>query len=112
MSEQEANERWRGGILADDMGMGKTLQAISMLLKQREQVPPDPFAKTTLVVCPLVALDQWRTEIEKYTQPGTLSVLIYHGSNRPTEGAQLATYDVVLTSYSVVESGYFGHQLS
>ena len=32
MLEREADERTRGGILADEMGMGKTLQTISLIL--------------------------------------------------------------------------------
>ena len=32
MLEREADETTRGGILADEMGMGKTIQTISLLL--------------------------------------------------------------------------------
>src|SRR4051794_24527828 len=49
---------------------------------------------------------QWRMEIEKYTKPGSLSVLIYHGSGRTTDTEVLTGYDVVLTSYQVLESSY------
>ena len=32
------------------------------------------FARATLVVCPLVAVLQWRQEIERFTLPDTLKV--------------------------------------
>jgi DNA repair protein RAD16 len=49
---------------------------------------------------------QWQDEILKYTAPNTLKVLIYHGSERPTTVEELAAYDIVLSTYSIVESGY------
>jgi len=32
------------------------------------------FGRATLVVCPLVAVLQWRQEIERFTKPNTLKV--------------------------------------
>lgn len=44
--------------------------------------PPGGACKTTLVVCPVVALTQWRDEIERHTAPRALKVHIYHGPKR------------------------------
>jgi DNA repair protein RAD16 len=62
----------------------------------------------TLVVCPLIALYQWRTEIEKFTENGTLTVGTYHGPNRAKESPRelLQKYDVVLTTYQVLEADF------
>jgi DNA repair protein RAD16 len=62
----------------------------------------------TLVVCPLVALSQWKSEIEKFTEPGCLRVCVYHGPNRESEmNAELIRkYDVVLTTYQVLEQDF------
>eukprot|EP01117_Protostelium_nocturnum_P019089 TRINITY_DN8173_c0_g1_i1.p1 TRINITY_DN8173_c0_g1~~TRINITY_DN8173_c0_g1_i1.p1 ORF type:complete len:801 (+),score=290.78 TRINITY_DN8173_c0_g1_i1:82-2484(+) len=110
MSQQEEAERWRGGILADDMGMGKTLQAIAMILNRRSEEQKGLSEEeikdriwTTLVVTPVVAIQQWKNEILKYTKEGSLKVCIYHGSDRPTS---IQDYDVVITSYSTVEAEY------
>lgn len=66
------------------MGMGKTLQAIAMILKRRteelEKLPEDEregVRYTTLVVTPVVALSQWVKEIDKYTKPGSLKVILF-----------------------------------
>jgi SNF2 family DNA or RNA helicase len=82
-----------------------------------DSLAPSAPCKTTLVICPVVALTQWRSEILKHTAPHSLSVLIYHGANREKGfGAgqssissgplDLTQYDVVLTSYSVLEAEY------
>mmetsp|Transcript_8714 Transcript_8714/g.38802 ORF Transcript_8714/g.38802 Transcript_8714/m.38802 type:complete len:888 (-) Transcript_8714:2404-5067(-) len=105
MTNQE-DTRYKGGILADEMGMGKTLQTIALILARRKRDKDPSLSKTTLVVCPLVALSQWQSEIKKFTEKGALSVLLYHGPKRPADPAVLAEYDVVLTTYSIVESEY------
>jgi DNA repair protein RAD16 len=56
------------------------------------------------VVCPVIALTQWRSEIARHcssAQP--LRVLIYHGPKRAVTAETLADFDVVLTTYSVLE---------
>jgi len=62
----------------------------------------------TLVVCPVIALYQWRDEIKKFTDENTLSVCCYHGPNRAKEFPRelLCKYDVVLTTYQVIESDF------
>lgn len=58
------------------------------------------------MLTPTVALLQWQEEIIRHTLPGTLNILVYHGTERPTTVAELESYDVILSTYSIVESGY------
>ncbi|SPO26452.1 probable RAD16 - nucleotide excision repair protein [Ustilago trichophora] len=96
MTRQEQGT-WKGGMLADEMGMGKTIQMISLMLSDRK--------KPCLVVAPTVAIMQWRNEIEQYTEP-KLKVLLWHGANRTQNLKELKAADVVLTSYAVLESSF------
>ena len=101
MIRQEQSQ-WKGGLLGDEMGMGKTIQAVSLIMS-------DYPAKTpTLVVVPPVALMQWQNEINEYTD-GKLKVLIYHNSNPKVKNLKLSDlkgYDVIMISYSGLESTY------
>ncbi|GAA5907882.1 hypothetical protein JCM8208_001973 [Rhodotorula glutinis] len=111
LPHQEIGVRWlveretgkkRGGILGDDMGLGKTIQLIALMLAH----PSDrvkPRAKTTLIVCPVALMEQWKNEIATHTD-GRLRVYIHHGPSRTTEGRKLAKYDVVITSYPTLSN--------
>ncbi len=95
--KQEASET-AGGILADEMGMGKTIQTIALLMTDRTHKP-------TLVIAPTVALLQWKSEIELHTG-GKLSCIAFHGANRTNNPDELMKYDVVLTTYSTLEAAF------
>jgi DNA repair protein RAD16 len=87
---------YHGGILADEMGMGKTIQTIALFLSDRTKRP-------NLVVAPTVALMQWKNEIELHAGD-SLSVAVFHGANRSGDAELLAQNDVILTTFAVLES--------
>ncbi|CAM9136543.1 unnamed protein product [Ectocarpus fasciculatus] len=115
---------YKGGILADEMGMGKTLQAICTIVANRvnkkDKVMQERWAKSeeemgpggaskearggTLVVCPTIALKQWQSELARFVKPGVLKVVIHHGAKRATLAEDLTSADVVLTTYAIVEN--------
>jgi DNA repair protein RAD16 len=93
---------WGGGLLGDEMGMGKTIQAVSLIMSDW------PAKQPSLVLIPPVALMQWQQEIAAYTD-GTLRTFVYHGTNAQTKGVSLkdlSKYDVILMSYNSLESMY------
>ncbi|KAK4501322.1 hypothetical protein PRZ48_007130 [Zasmidium cellare] len=99
MVKQEQTQ-YKGGLLGDEMGMGKTIQAVSLIMSDYPQKDP------TLVVVPPVALLQWSAEITDYTD-GKLKVLVYHGQNNKIKGMKvkdLKKYDVIMISYNSLES--------
>ncbi|CAF9914797.1 MAG: DNA repair protein rad16 [Alectoria fallacina] len=101
MTKQEKSQ-WKGGLLGDEMGMGKTIQAVSLIMSDY------PAKDPTLVVVPPVALMQWQNEINEYTD-GKLRVLIYHNSNPKVKDLKvkdLRSFDVIMISYSGLESVY------
>ncbi|KAI8334494.1 SNF2 family N-terminal domain-containing protein [Blakeslea trispora] len=96
MRRQENMDTFKGGILADEMGMGKTIQTIALLLSDKK--------KPNLVIAPTVAILQWKAEIERHTN-NALSVYIFHGK-RTSNVEELKKYDVVLSTYSIMESSF------
>jgi DNA repair protein RAD16 len=93
---------WKGGLLGDEMGLGKTIQAVSLIMSDF------PAKKPSLVLVPPVALMQWMTEIEAYTD-GTLKTLVLHGTNSKSKNLtvkDVKKYDVIIMSYNSLESMY------
>lgn len=95
-------ERWGlGACLADDMGLGKSVQFIVFILHLQEQ---NALENPTLLVCPTSVLGNWAKEVKKFAPK--LKVLEYHGDKRPKGKSFTAIvnkYDLVITSYSLVQ---------
>ncbi|RDX55621.1 hypothetical protein OH76DRAFT_1397013 [Lentinus brumalis] len=59
----------QGCILADEMGMGKTLQTIALvwtLLKQNPYAGAGPVVGKVLIVCPVTLVNNWKSEFHKW----------------------------------------------
>ncbi|OTB13127.1 hypothetical protein K445DRAFT_24943 [Daldinia sp. EC12] len=103
--QQEEDAHKKGGILADTMGLGKTIQALALILARPSR---DRAHKTTLIVAPLSLLKQWEREIQTKVKPAyKLKTVILHGqAKRGMTVPRLLTHDVVLTTYGTVLSEY------
>ena len=111
-----------GACLADDMGLGKSIQTLALLGSRLEeaaeqlavQLAAQPTAQSAgkanaappppvLLVCPTSVLGNWEREVQRFLP--SLRVLIHHGQNR-AKGSQFEAlarqHDVVLISYPLV----------
>ena len=59
-----------GAIIADEMGLGKTLQAIAIAINKKKIFD----FKHTLIVCPASLKQQWKSEIEKFSDEKAIIV--------------------------------------
>ncbi len=85
------------GILADEMGLGKTLQALAHLLLEKTSGRAD---RPSLVVAPTSLMFNWRQEAQRFTPQ--LKVLVLQGPGRQQHFADIAQYDLVLTTYPLL----------
>lgn len=90
-----------GACLADDMGLGKSVQALAAIQHAWEQ--SDAPRQPTLLVCPTSVLTNWSRECEKFVPD--LPVVVHHGPAR-ARGAdfakQSADVAIVVTSYALL----------
>ena len=97
-----------GGVLADEVGLGKTVEIISLILRHRKpRGVRDPIGSSgvssgaTLIVTPTSIASQWVEELQKHA-PG-LTVVRFPGSaDWHTQVTELARYDVILVTYDVL----------
>ncbi|WP_129292075.1 DEAD/DEAH box helicase [Streptomyces lydicus] len=85
-----------GALLCDDMGLGKSVQAIALILHRRERGLSQQLP--VLVVVPTSMMLTWVRQLAKFAP--TLPVRLYHGAGRTLEGLEADT--VVITSYGTL----------
>ncbi|KAI6157534.1 SNF2 family N-terminal domain-containing protein [Pisolithus tinctorius] len=91
----------RGALVADSMGLGKTLTMLSLILATKKDVPSD-HSQATLIVVPLSVMSNWEQQVEEYCTRGALSTYVYYGASRSMAADELTKYDVVITTYQTV----------
>lgn len=70
-------------ILADDMGGGKTVQAISTVYESwRRENGDAPFTGRVLVIAPASVLDHWRRELKKWADVPDEKIVIVDASGK------------------------------
>lgn len=97
------------------MGLGKTIQSISLLLvnprpkcspeSNDKKALPKIVEKCTLVVAPLALIKQWEAEIKnRVSDSHKFRVCVHHGPQRTKRFEDLRKYDIVVTTYQILVS--------
>ncbi len=100
------------GCLADDMGLGKSVQVIARLVQEREGVKEgrrvgvkegESGGLTTLLIAPTSVVGNWEKEIAKFAPH--LKTMVHHGGDRlqkiPEFKAACQQCDVVISSFTL-----------
>jgi SNF2 family DNA or RNA helicase len=95
-SKREEGDFYKGGgFIADEMGLGKTILMIGTFLSH--------FVPKTLIVVPLVLVDQWYQQIYKTTG---YKAIVFHGSSRWTIDLEVELQKkgmlIVITTYDLI----------
>ena len=105
----------RGGFVMQEMGMGKTVEALALALATRRPALATPLAANqttqvpppkggTLVLTPSTLFGNWMAECSKLLPP-SVRVLLLDSANKKKHGAHsLCGYDIVITSYSMLKA--------
>jgi len=98
-----------GGCLADDMGLGKTIQVLAMLVRRRERMEEQGLShRPSLVVVPKSLVFNWIEEARRFAPQ--LRVLNHTGNDRGEAAGDLASHDLVLTTYGTLRRDVIHHR--
>ncbi|KAF2230719.1 hypothetical protein EV356DRAFT_453359 [Viridothelium virens] len=109
-----------GGILADEMGMGKSLSILSLMMRTledgenwaNEKIIEDEHRLTKLrsratlvIVSSALLINGWLEEIRQHLGV-KLRTVKYHGQRRKDYSTTIEDNDIVITTYNTISSEY------
>ncbi|RFU25502.1 hypothetical protein B7463_g10832, partial [Scytalidium lignicola] len=114
VSQAEAPPQFYGGIIADPMGLGKTLTMIALVATDldtdreapsRESIGHDKrYTSATLVIVPPPLLGSWVEQLSEHVVNDRLKYRRHHGQTKLTNTNELENIEIVLTTYHTVSA--------
>ncbi|KAI0133166.1 SNF2 family N-terminal domain-containing protein [Hypoxylon sp. NC0597] len=113
--QTEEPPQFRGGIIADPMGLGKTLTMIALSATDLDprygsvalgaKDGTDMFStQATLVIVPPPLIGTWEEQLTQHVIGGYLKFCRHHGRTRLANAAELQGVNMVLTTYHTVSA--------
>ncbi|KAF1849354.1 uncharacterized protein K460DRAFT_305410 [Cucurbitaria berberidis CBS 394.84] len=108
--------QFKGGILADAMGLGKSCSMIALMANDWQGDSSHPTAleegirgivevSATLLIVPPSLILTWEEQLQRHLKsPQSLRIRRHHASRRVLGIDELRRYDVIITTYQTVES--------
>ncbi|KAL7942167.1 SNF2 family N-terminal domain-containing protein [Trichoderma barbatum] len=113
-AQAEQPQQFYGGIIADPMGLGKTLSMISLIAYDLlvDRNAPDTITGAnaeessgrTLIVVPPPLLDSWEEQLKQHVFSNSIPWRRHHGKSRVTNESDYEASLVVLTTYHTISS--------
>lgn len=88
------------GLLADDMGVGKTIQTLCFLLSLQAENKEKDQPRCSLLVAPRSLVNNWQREAAKFAP--SLKVLPHWDGKRGSDPEEFKKYDLVITTYGMM----------
>ncbi|KAH7303098.1 SNF2 family N-terminal domain-containing protein [Stachybotrys elegans] len=112
VSQVEQPPQFYGGIVADPMGLGKTLSMIALIACDVRVDDSDPVSLPeidveessgkTLVIVPAPLLSSWEEQLQRHVFPNSLPWRRHHDKSRLRGASELDDVLIVLTTYHTV----------
>ncbi|KAI5465359.1 SNF2 family N-terminal domain-containing protein [Mariannaea sp. PMI_226] len=110
--QSEQPPQFYGGIVADPMGLGKTLSMIALIAYDVRVDDSDPVSLSgvdveessgkTLVIVPAPLLSSWEEQLHRHVFPNSLPWYRHHDKSRVRDDSGLNDVLIVLTTYHTV----------
>ena len=92
-----------GGLLADGMGLGKTVQMLACMLGNfPQEKDKKQKRKATLMVAPSSVINQWMDEIRGHVEEAVFPLIYHYRSSSKVTKEMLEKVNIVVTSYATV----------
>ncbi|EAQ87139.1 hypothetical protein CHGG_03758 [Chaetomium globosum CBS 148.51] len=104
-----------GGIVADPMGLGKTLTMIALVATDLDRNSADgiaqdinqeakPCVSATLIIIPPPLIGTWEEQSSEHVLSGSMKFRRHHGKTRLMDASELEGVNIVLTTYHTVSA--------
>ena len=116
----------KGGILADEQGLGKTLEVLGLIVASLDELKQEAGlaraihaqgdltpSHATLIIVPPALVSQWHTEVRKAV--GDALIVQYFDPKTSAfvgEGSSLGDPDIVITTYAALQNNKSSRTLS
>ena len=105
----------KGGIIADDIGLGKTASMICHIVNQLEvdKKNKDTYVANNLIILPPRLMKQWEIEFEKFVK-NPLDILVINTLRdiKNNKQSSLKDYDVVLLCKSLLSNSSYAEYIA
>lgn len=92
-----------GGILADDMGLGKSLQILTFLCTAAREAKECGEHRTSLLICPASLVYNWQEEVNKFVPEMKTLLVTGTAAERQQKLEAWEEYDIIVTSYDLLK---------
>ena len=80
---------------------------LKLIIPPRQPAERGARRRATLLVCPTSLISHWVEQLERHLHPSvSIKLRIHHGATKALTGADLETYDIVITTYGTLASEF------
>lgn len=104
----------RGGVIADQVGYGKTIISLALIAETKDEPAPEPAppglidVKATLLVVPGHLSKQWPSEIERFTGRVFNTIVIQNVRDLQKRSiAELSKADIIVAASEIFDSDVY-----